>query len=53
MNNTLLNKIWNFLCSVKLTIFLLILLAGTSIIGTIIPQGEIGSQYRLVWGLLQ
>lgn len=38
-------KIWDSLCSVKLTIFLLVLLAGTSIIGTIIPQGEAGGQF--------
>ena len=44
MNNTQEKKVWDFLCSVKLTIFLLILLAGTSIIGTIIPQEEAGGQ---------
>ncbi|NLD37416.1 MAG: cytochrome c biogenesis protein ResB [Desulfatiglans sp.] len=38
MNKTQTNPIWNFLCSVKLTIFILVLLAATSIIGTIIPQ---------------
>lgn len=31
-------QVWDFLCSLKLTIFLLITLAITSIIGTIIPQ---------------
>ncbi len=31
-------QIWDFFCSLKLTIFLLITLAITSIIGTIIPQ---------------
>ena len=31
-------QIWDFLCSLKLTLFLLITLALTSIIGTIIPQ---------------
>ncbi|MDM7919508.1 MAG: cytochrome c biogenesis protein ResB, partial [Methanosarcina sp.] len=40
MKDTHTNKIWDFLCSVKLTIFILVLLAATSIIGTIIPQGE-------------
>lgn len=35
----LLQGLWDFFCSLKLTISLLILLAGTSIIGTIIPQG--------------
>jgi cytochrome c biogenesis protein len=31
-------QVWDFFCSLKLTIFLLITLAITSIIGTIIPQ---------------
>jgi cytochrome c biogenesis protein len=31
-------KVWDFFCSLKLTIFILIALAVTSIIGTIIPQ---------------
>jgi cytochrome c biogenesis protein len=39
------NKIWDFLCSIKLTIFILVLLAATSIIGTIIPQGEAGEEF--------
>ncbi|AAR33944.1 cytochrome c biogenesis protein ResB [Geobacter sulfurreducens] len=33
-----LQALWDFFCSLKLAIFLLILLAATSIIGTIIPQ---------------
>ena len=32
------NIIWKFFCSVKLTLFILIILAITSILGTIIPQ---------------
>lgn len=35
---TFIEQIWDFFCSLKLTIFLLITLAITSIIGTIIPQ---------------
>ncbi len=34
------NPLWKFLSSVRLAIFLLIILAVTSIVGTIIPQGE-------------
>ncbi len=34
------NPVWQFFTSVRLAIFLLIILAITSIIGTIIPQGE-------------
>lgn len=45
MDKTIINKIWNFLCSVKLTIFLLVLLACTSIIGTVIPQGDAEAQF--------
>jgi cytochrome c biogenesis protein len=45
MKDTFTNKIWNFLCSIKLTIFILVLLAATSIIGTIIPQGEAGEEF--------
>lgn len=45
MINKLIKAIWDFFCSVKLTIFLLILLASTSIIGTVIPQGNAGIQF--------
>jgi len=34
------NSVFDYLCSVKLAIFLLIALSVTSIIGTLIPQGE-------------
>ena len=34
------NPVWQFFSSVRLAIFLLIILAVTSIIGTVIPQGE-------------
>ncbi|HEX9023380.1 MAG TPA: cytochrome c biogenesis protein ResB [Geobacteraceae bacterium] len=39
------NAVWDFFCSLKLTIFLLISLALTSIIGTIIPQGQVPPEY--------
>lgn len=38
-------SIWDFFCSLKLTIFLLIALALTSIIGTILPQGQLPPEY--------
>lgn len=41
----LINQFWNFFSSVKLAIFTLCSLAATSIIGTIIPQGESASFY--------
>jgi cytochrome c biogenesis protein len=37
--------LWDFFCSLKLTISLLISLALTSIIGTILPQGPLPPQY--------
>ncbi len=39
------DKIWDFFCSLKLTILLLLLLAITSIIGTVIPQNSAASDY--------
>ena len=37
--NDPLQSLWDFFCSLKLTMFLLISLAAISIIGTVIPQG--------------
>lgn len=39
------NTIWDFFCSLKLTLFLLISLALTSIIGTVLPQGQLPPEY--------
>lgn len=41
----LLNQVWDFFSSVKLAIFTLCSLAVTSIIGTVIPQGEQSTYY--------
>lgn len=38
-NRSVVDHIWDFFCSLKLAITVLILLAVTSIIGTILPQG--------------
>lgn len=38
-------SLWEFFCSLKLTMFLLIALAVLSIIGTVIPQGTIPPEY--------
>jgi len=38
-------SVWDFFCSLKLTLFLLISLALTSIIGTVLPQGQIPPEY--------
>jgi cytochrome c biogenesis protein len=38
-------SLWDFFCSLKLTIFLLISLALTSIIGTVLPQGQVPPEY--------
>ncbi|NLA75194.1 MAG: cytochrome c biogenesis protein ResB, partial [Deltaproteobacteria bacterium] len=45
MKDSQINKIWKFLCSLRLTLFILVLLAATSIIGTLIPQGEESEQF--------
>ena len=44
------NKIWNFFTSVRLTIVLLLTLAATSIIGTLIPQNESPQAYLQAFG---
>jgi len=38
-------SVWDFFCSLKLSITLLIALALTSIIGTVVPQGNIPPEY--------
>lgn len=38
-------NVWDFFCSLKLTLFLLISLALTSIIGTVLPQGALHPEY--------
>lgn len=48
---TNLKHIWNFFASVKLAIFTLCSLAITSIIGTIIPQGESAGFYVKQYGV--
>lgn len=48
---TNLKQLWNFFASVKLAIFTLCALAITSIIGTIIPQGESASFYAKQYGV--
>jgi len=44
------SKIWDFFSSVKLTIVLLLSLAATSIIGTLIPQNEDPAAYLKAFG---
>jgi len=43
-------KLWHFFTSVKLTVVVLLCLAATSIIGTIIPQNEAQSAYFHQYG---
>jgi len=38
-------NVWDFFCSLKLTLSLLISLALTSIIGTVLPQGQLPPEY--------
>lgn len=44
------DRIWDFLCSLKLTIILLLLLALTSIIGTVIQQNAPAADYIREYG---
>ncbi|MFT5698202.1 MAG: cytochrome c biogenesis protein [Desulforhopalus sp.] len=48
---TNLKQLWNFFASVKLAIFTLSSLAITSIIGTVIPQGEGAAFYSKQYGV--
>ena len=43
-------KIWKFFTSVKLSVYLLLSLAATSIIGTVIPQNETPEKYLRAFG---
>jgi len=45
-----LNSIWKFFASLQLTIVILLSLAGTSIIGTLIPQNETATAYVKSYG---
>lgn len=45
-----LHALWNFLCSLKLTVVTLLLLAATSIFGTVIPQNRSLAQYQQHYG---
>ena len=45
-----LNSIWKFFTSVKLTVVLLLTLAATSVIGTLIPQNKNPMEYRQAFG---
>lgn len=44
------NPLWKFFCSVKLTVVLLLSLAFTSVIGTVIPQNESPDAYLQAYG---
>lgn len=50
MTNKKKNPVWAFFASVKLALFLLFILAATSIIGTIIQQNQPFSQYVREYG---
>lgn len=47
---TIPDQIWMFFCSVKLTVYTLVLLAATSIIGTLILQNGTPQQYIRLYG---
>ena len=49
-NQTIPELIWKFFCSVKLTVYTLVLLAVTSIIGTVILQNGTDQEYLRLYG---
>ncbi|RLC14745.1 MAG: cytochrome c biogenesis protein ResB, partial [Deltaproteobacteria bacterium] len=49
-NQTITEKVWQFFCSVKLTVTTLVLLASTSIIGTVILQNGSEPDYLRLYG---
>ena len=49
-NQTIPEKIWQFFCSVKLTVYTLVLLASTSIFGTVILQNGSKQEYLRLYG---
>jgi cytochrome c biogenesis protein len=49
-NKTIPEQIWQFFCSVKLTVYTLVALAVTSIIGTVILQNGTPPQYLTLYG---
>ena len=49
-NQTISEKIWQFFCSVKLTVYTLVCLASTSIIGTVILQNGSKAEYVRLYG---
>jgi cytochrome c biogenesis protein len=49
-NKTIPEQIWQFFCSVKLTVYTLVALAVTSIIGTVILQNGTPPQYINLYG---
>ncbi|WP_300462762.1 cytochrome c biogenesis protein ResB [Desulfobacula sp.] len=49
-NKTIPEQIWQFFCSVKLTVYTLVVLAVTSIIGTVILQNGTPPQYLNLYG---
>lgn len=49
-SKTFTDQVWDFFCSLKLTIILLLLLALTSIIGTVLQQNAPASEYISEYG---
>ena len=49
-SSSIYNTVWQFLSSVKLTVFVLLSLALTSIIGTLIPQNQSQVEYLRAFG---
>ncbi len=48
--DSFLSSIWRLLISIRLTVILLLILAATSVIGTLIPQGASPADYIMRYG---
>ncbi|MBW1778437.1 MAG: cytochrome c biogenesis protein ResB [Deltaproteobacteria bacterium] len=51
-SESLIDSLWELFASVKLTVVVLILLAATSVIGTLIPQNADPASYMRAFGAL-
>jgi len=49
-NSNLTDRVWDFFCSLKLTIFIMLMLAITSIIGTVLQQNAPAAEYIQEYG---
>jgi cytochrome c biogenesis protein len=44
------SRLWKTLTSIRLTVFILLILASVAVIGTVVPQGQPAAQYLRLYG---